>query len=207
MDKFLLTQKDVDRLLAWRDEHKDLVRRMPSPLKSVHVYNTDLNAHFKAFRNGKTITIYGYHNQHSLGKVSWEMHPSGYCIKTHEKLEVTPQGTTMDIQSLLTVYASLMAYMVYGKRDNVGELVCKEEQTALHSPRKKPHSKPKGYTYIFTQAVKNKPLGGHHASPRGIFGVRGHYRKYKNGNTIWIEAYKKGTGKSKSKTYKMDKEE
>ena len=42
-----------------------------------------------------------------------------------------------------------------------------------------------------------------HASPGGIFSVRGHFRHYKNGKVIWISEYRKGEGKKKKKTYKM----
>ena len=34
-----------------------------------------------------------------------------------------------------------------------------------------------------------------HKSPEGEFGVRGHYRRYKSGKVVWIDAYKKGTKK------------
>jgi hypothetical protein len=36
---------------------------------------------------------------------------------------------------------------------------------------------------------------GHHRSPEGVFEVRGHFRKYKNGKIIWIDSYLKGTDK------------
>lgn len=36
----------------------------------------------------------------------------------------------------------------------------------------------------------------HHRSPDGIFSVRGHFRKYKNGKVVWIDEYWKGTGGS-----------
>ncbi|MBR5436920.1 MAG: hypothetical protein IK120_08680, partial [Muribaculaceae bacterium] len=60
-------------------------------------------------------------------------------------------------------------------------------------------------TYILHHSRDSISVGakGHHASPRGIFNVRGHYRHYKNGNVIWINEYQKGTGKKKSKTYKL----
>ena len=38
-----------------------------------------------------------------------------------------------------------------------------------------------------------------HRSPEGVFGVRGHFRKYKNGKIIWIDEYLKGTKNEKDK--------
>lgn len=34
-----------------------------------------------------------------------------------------------------------------------------------------------------------------HKSPSGVFGVRGHFRRYKDGKVIWIDEYLKGLGK------------
>lgn len=34
-----------------------------------------------------------------------------------------------------------------------------------------------------------------HRSPEGVFGVRGHFRKYENGKIIWIDEYLKGIDK------------
>ena len=33
-----------------------------------------------------------------------------------------------------------------------------------------------------------------HRSPSGVFGVRAHFRRYKNGHVIWIDEYLKGLG-------------
>ena len=37
-----------------------------------------------------------------------------------------------------------------------------------------------------------------HRSPEGVFGVRGHFRRYKNGHVIWIDEYLKGLDKDKN---------
>lgn len=34
---------------------------------------------------------------------------------------------------------------------------------------------------------------GSHKSPEGVFSVRGHFRKYKSGKTVWVDEYWKGT--------------
>ena len=38
-----------------------------------------------------------------------------------------------------------------------------------------------------------------HRSPEGIFSVRGHFRRYKDGKVIWIDEYLKGLGKASKK--------
>lgn len=38
-----------------------------------------------------------------------------------------------------------------------------------------------------------------HRSPEGVFGVRGHFRKYKSGKIIWIDEYVKGIKNEENK--------
>lgn len=37
MDRVIITAEDVERLLEWRDRHKDEVRGCPAPLKAVEI--------------------------------------------------------------------------------------------------------------------------------------------------------------------------
>lgn len=37
MDRIIVTAADIEKLLAWRDEHKELVRLMPVPLREVKI--------------------------------------------------------------------------------------------------------------------------------------------------------------------------
>lgn len=112
-----------------------------------------------------------------------------------------------DKQSVLTVYASVMALMVFGRSD-LKTPEHKEHQTASSSKNltKKPKkSKPSGVTYIFTHSGKEPHIAikGSHSSPQGIFSVRGHYRRYKSGKVIWIAQYMKGTGRKTDKSYRI----
>lgn len=64
---------------------------------------------------------------------------------------------------------------------------------------------PVGTTYILHSSGKRLSVApkGHHASPSCSFTVRGHFRHYRSGKTVWIAEYRKGTGKEQSKTYKI----
>lgn len=112
-----------------------------------------------------------------------------------------------DLRSVLTVYCSLMALMVYGQAEMPAEQLSDGDK---ESTRKKPtngrkRKKSPRTTYILKSgngALMAVPRGSH-ASPGGIFSVRGHFRHYKNGKVIWISEYRKGEGKKKKKTYKM----
>lgn len=112
-----------------------------------------------------------------------------------------------DLRSVLTVYCSLMALMVHGRAEAPAEQMPKVVRESIH---KKPTNGCKRKnsprtTYILKSgngALMAAPKGSH-ASPSGIFAVWGHYRHYKSGKVVWIAEYRKGTGKKKSKTYKM----
>ena len=114
------------------------------------------------------------------------------------------KATADELQSVLTVYCSLMALMV------AAPVIQRSEENVKRRDPSKPHhsSKKRGKkrtTYIIRKAagtILAAPTGSH-ASPRGIFTVRGHWRHYKSGKVVWVSEYKKGTGGRKSKTYKM----
>ena len=124
MDKVELTVADINALLNWRDEHKELVRSLPAPLKAVEICFKHNGLRIKGIREGDTL----------------QLHLSTYILR----------------------------------QDN-GVLVA--------APK------------------------GSHASPKGTFTVRGHYRHYASGKVVWIAEYKKGTGKKKAKTYKIGRME
>ena len=35
MDRIILSSKDIETLLSWRDQNKDLIRRNPAPFKGI----------------------------------------------------------------------------------------------------------------------------------------------------------------------------
>lgn len=54
--------------------------------------------------------------------------------------------------------------------------------------------------YLEDEGLQSLIPRGHHASPSGTFGVRGHWRHYKNGKNVWIGPYTKGLGKTEYQT-------
>ena len=66
----------------------------------------------------------------------------------------------------------------------------------------------KEHIIIFKEYITEIDSGrrgsSHERSPfTCAFGVRGHYRHYKDGRRIWVKEYVKGTGTKISKTYKI----
>lgn len=114
------------------------------------------------------------------------------------------QASRDEKQSALTVYCSLMALMAYGKVEAGG--TSEPRERTIHKSNKELPRKKRPLTTYILRTINGTLLAaprGSHASPSGIFTVRGHYRHYKSGKVVWIAEYKKGTGKKKPKTYKI----
>lgn len=222
MDKVILTENDLVYLLKWRDEHKDLVRRNPSPMKSIEIICKDSGFTIKGIRDGGNLRLYVNHKGLSLGNVQFELRPDGLWNKVRDKTNLPDKD---GVQSALTVYGSLMALMVFGNLTTSYDRLIESSESVMSklTPRndkvkktgsKKPvneRKQPKrpSVTYILRRdkngiSVVSK---GFHASPKGIFSVRGHYRRYKSGKVVWISEFQKGTGKKKNKTYKVGAKE
>ncbi|MBO5970741.1 MAG: hypothetical protein J6S14_19885 [Clostridia bacterium] len=195
MDKALLNRDDIDALLAWRDEHKDLVRSAPAPLKAIEIICPVYVV--RAFRNEDEIKLYLKHNGVNLGYFLLRKRADGQWIEIKSTLDISWE----DKRSMFTVYGSLMALMVYGN-DGVERREYIPNKYSEKSPTQK--KRKTDVTYILQRkggSICALPQGSH-ASPSGVFTVRGHWRHYKSGKEVWIAEYKKGCGKKTRKTYK-----
>lgn len=197
MDKIILTSANVETLLKWRDNNTEYIRRNAAPFKGIMLEFPETKIIIKAINDGQRITFYIRINGANVGKITGQQIPGGFfkAIKNTTKLK------SDDVQSIITVYASLMALIVYYKPEKAPETKTRKE---AQKPSGK-HQRKSGITYIFQSGGSFPRLApkGTHASPAQPFSVRGHYRHYKNGHTVWIAPYRKGEGKTKNKTYKL----
>ncbi len=204
MDKIVVTAADIEKLLAWRDEHNDLVRSMPVPLREVEIQIVESGISIKCFRSAKKLKLYLDSPARKLGHVVFAPLGNGLWKKKVSTLPADCNPTETE-QGALTVYGSLMALMTYGTgsiRGGVATTTSKApaERKKLHKAAYSQH-----HIYIIHSAGKQLTVvpRGHHASPAYSFTVRGHFRHYKSGKTVWIAEYRKGTGHSRGKTYKI----
>ena len=204
MDKIILSSKDIETLLQWRDNNTDLVRRNAAPFKGIMLEFPETNINIKAYNNAGKIAFYIWINGSSAGKITGQQLPGG-LFKAGKN---TTKLKSDDIQSIITVYASLMALIVYHEPEPAA--AAGSQQQRQERPKKAKtgaqRRKKSGITYIFRSSSSGPqvlPHGGH-ARPTGVFTVRGHYRHYKDGRAVWIKPYKKGTGKQQHKTYKLN---
>ena len=190
MNTILLTWDDATKLLEWALENKSLVYQFPEPLKNVCITIEKWEAKIERYGNKVKIR----HRMDGQRKGDQEFKLSHPVRWTSDKTELIGP----DKRTMITVYAAIMAYMVYAPK----KVTKKPRKTAGNAPESS-RKDTKAYTYILHSISTKTPQGGHHRSPEGIFTVRGHYRKYKSGKTIWIAEYKKGTGKELERTYKL----
>lgn len=201
MDKIELDRKDLDALLAWRDENKELVRSMPAPLGAIEIVMKHNYFRIKGIRKGRTLQLHLADRTKTLCNVE-------FFINEHNVLEIKKGKNKLDrdsFQSVLTVYCSLMALIAYSR-----PMIVEDTATTPHKPHQRRENnspkKAKSHTTYIIRTLNGRVLAapvGSHASPSYAFSVRGHYRHYKSGKVVWIEQYKKGDGKKKNKLYKM----
>jgi hypothetical protein len=169
-------------------------------MKAVEVVIPENGVRFKGIRDGESLRIHLSQKGVQLGNCDFARRIDGMWEEKRNRMKVGRE----DVQSCLTVYCSLMALMAYGRPIINQEPETKETQP--HKAGNRRHSQNKtNTTYIIRSlnGVLTALPRGSHASPKGVFSVRGHYRHYKNGKTVWIAQYQKGTGRKKPKTYKI----
>ena len=202
MDKIILSSKDVETLLEWRDNNADLVRRTPAPFKGIMLEFPETSIMIKAYNDAGKIAFYLQVNGQKAGKITGLQLPGGL-------LQVKKNTTKLksdDVQSIITVYASLMAFIVYQDPAPAAAAAERPRRDQRKKAKSGAQRSKKGITYLFNHSSSGPRIlpRGHHRSPDGAFTVRGHYRHYKNGKTVWIQPYNKGTGGQKDKLYKLN---
>ena len=201
MDKIILSSKDVETLLKWRDNNADKVRRNPAPFKAIMLEFPETKINIKAYNDAGKIAFYLQVNGQKAGKITGQQLPGGLFQEKKNTTKLKKE----DVQSVITVYASLMAFIVYHEPETAAARQDPRQERPKKRGKAKQQRRKNGTTYLFSSSASGPRIHprGHHSSPAGIFTVRGHYRRYKNGKTVWIAPYMKGSGASKGKTYKL----
>ena len=151
MDKIRLSSADVDYILAWRDEHKELVRQGVTPLRAVKMLFPDVGITVTAIRNGKALSFSITKKGKSLGRLFYTVQKDGLCALTGDTTRISEENK----QSVLTVYASTMALLVFGRTTIKSDAEPREIEPAVlyDEPTTPRQRREKGYTYIFDTAA------------------------------------------------------
>lgn len=126
MDRIIVTAADIEKLLAWRDEHKELVRSMPVPLREVKIQIVESGISIKCFRSDKKLKFYLDGPTQKLGHVVFAPLGNGLWKKKASTLpaDCNPAETE---HGALTVYGSLMALMAYGTSETPAAILSEQE--------------------------------------------------------------------------------
>ncbi len=203
----LESKEDIQNIFKWKDEHPDEIRKGYNPMQQVEISMDSYNSlSFRCFRNKDRIQFYVNLGGNPVGHFVITKLPSGLYKVVQNKRNMK----TEFIGDLVTLYFSLMALFVVGSNyvdvETVQEAEPKEKQVASnHSKLRK--KKSSSVCYIVRRKSRERKSNGEkraYTKHAGTFDVRGHYRHYKSGKTVWVNEYEKGTGKKKSeKTYKL----
>jgi hypothetical protein len=208
---------EINNLLEWRDNNKNLVRQHNFPLLQGTIQSTfnGVTIVFKKLgdkvyldclmkRNGKPSHFLTFFWRYTDMQIEI-IHPEKALMKEHNAFY------TEQAQSMITVFASIMAYMEHYKEYK--ELVNKKTIQSVKTKKKKNGKKKnirKANKVIYTISVnkeedKNKEKREYHLDESKSWTVKGHSRTLKNGKTIWIKPYVKGNKEEKPKpaTYRL----
>lgn len=103
MDRIVITVADVERILSWRDEHVDLVRSMPCPLREVEIHVTESGMTVKCFRTSKKLKLYIDSPSGKIGHVTFAPIGAGLWRKKTSTIPANFNPSETE-QGALTVY-------------------------------------------------------------------------------------------------------
>lgn len=205
-DRIVLnSRKEVDVLLAWRDEHKDLVRQFnPALNEGVIIYEDNYVQYFRV--EGTSVHMRVYVNEKQVLAFTWHHHTTSVSNVTYVNVMDYPENKA--IEDALTTWASLMAYMVHNKENR--EVVKKSETSSTITKKPKKGKKGSNKVVRLTRVVYNVTIDKDINRTKRKYdrqveawNVKGHWRQYKSGKRIWINQTTKGKGRANPTTYKI----
>lgn len=116
LDRIVIkNQEEVERLLRWRDENKDLVRHCKPVLREglIQYRDNDIVIHFKQQENEVFVRYESFFNNIAIAKILILRNSDGtYAVASEWFHHTIPSDKYMEyIQDMVTVHMTLMAYM------------------------------------------------------------------------------------------------
>lgn len=206
MVKIPLSVEQINALLKWRDEHKELVRACVVPFPECEIISEN-GMKIRVRKSDVFPTIYNFIMsdtiQHEIvGRFE-------YMTMTGAVHHGAPRLHENDVQSAITVWATVMAYIVNFEPHFVekpkANVEPKDTEPRSASPRKQKRAE-NSVLYLnpikFIGESKNASQRKY-TPPSCAFSVRGHYRHLKSGKVVYVHPYEKNTGKEKDKRNKI----
>lgn len=202
--KIPLTSEQVEKLLAWRDQHKELVRAAIIPFPECSIISENgmkIRAEWARTGTFYSFTVTDTHGHKVLGRFV-------YASKTGRVRQGLPRLSDDDIKSAITIWATVSAYIVSFQPELVerpGDSV--GAAASVHTSSAKAASKAADRVIylrpiVFTSEHES-PVKRKYTPCENAFSVRGHYRHYKSGKVVYVQPYEKNAGKEKDKRNKV----
>lgn len=208
MVKIPLSVEQINALLKWRDEHKELVRACVVPFPECEIISEN-EMKIRARRVEEHPNVYSFMMsdtiQHEIvGRFE-------YMTMTGAVHHGAPRLHENDVQSAITVWATVMAYIVNFEPHFVEKPKANAEAKGTEPRSTSPHKQKRAENSVlylnpikFIGESKNAPQRKY-KPPSCAFSVRGHYRHLKSGKVVYVHPYEKNTGKEKDKRNKVVK--
>jgi hypothetical protein len=212
MARIEISREDCKRLLGWRDSHKEQVRSyVPAFDSSVIVVSNDeekLHIIIRAEENDRLFTVLF---RVSVGgdlllKFLWH--------RISQKVDVflsklPDREKEENIQSTVSVYASIMAYM-NEKRPveyvSFNKGILSKEKYAKKARSQNSESIVVKNSSPIRKNINNQPSKRSYTKPNKAVNVRGFVRHYKNGKVVYIKPFTRYSNclePIKNKTYRI----
>lgn len=212
MARIEISREDCKRLLGWRDSHKDQVRSyIPAFDSSVIVVSNDeekLHTIIRAEENNQLFTVLF---RVSVGgdlllKFLWH--------RISQKVDVflsklPDREKEENIQSAVSVYASIMAY-ISEKRPveyvSLDKKIFSKKECAKKSRIQNSESIVVKNSSPIRKNINNQPSKRSYTKPNKAVNVRGFVRHYKNGKVVYIKPFTRYSNclePIKNKTYRI----
>lgn len=212
MARIEISREDCKRLLGWRDSHKDQVRSyIPAFDSSVIVVSDDeekLHTIIRAEENNQLFTVLF---RVSVGgdlllKFLWH--------RISQKVDVflsklPDREKEENIQSAVSVYASIMAY-ISEKRPveyvSLDKKIFSKKECAKKSRIQNSESIVVKNSSPIRKNINNQPSKRSYTKPNKAVNVRGFVRHYKNGKVVYIKPFTRYSNclePIKNKTYRI----
>ena len=90
MDKVELSNRDIEELLSWRDQHIAEVRRHPAPLKAVEIVCKESGFTIKGIRKNDDLRLYLGRDGRSLGYTEFRRRIDGMWVSVKNRMKAPP---------------------------------------------------------------------------------------------------------------------
>lgn len=212
MARIEISREDCKRLLRWRDSHKEQVRSYaPAFDSSVIVVSDDeegLHTIIRAEENDRLFTVLFRISAGGdlLLKFLWHR----ISQKVDVFLSKLPEREKEEnVQSAVSVYASIMAYMNEKRPVEyvlLDKKILSKKECAKKSRIQSSESIAVKNSSPIRKNINNKPSKRSYTKPTKAVNVRGFVRHYKNGKAIYIKPFTRYSNflePIKNKTYRI----